>query len=101
MFKNSIYLGIICFIIIALNLLPIITVPISSSHGTLHLLEENTKLNAVFNGRVVKTSLIKNNQSIKQGDTLLIVKTEQLISLTNFSILNSKNTLKTNINLTI
>ncbi|AQW90780.1 TPA: hypothetical protein ACG0AB_003628 [Elizabethkingia anophelis] len=102
MFKNSIYLGVIFLALVSLALLPVITMPISSSSkGTLRPIEENTKLNAVVNDRVVKTTLAKNNQSIKQGDTLLIVKTEQLISLTNFSILNSKNTLKININLTI
>ncbi|MCT3675365.1 biotin/lipoyl-binding protein, partial [Elizabethkingia anophelis] len=79
MYKKSIYLGIIFFVLIALTLLPVITVPISSSsRGTLRPIEENTKLNAVVNGRVVKTSLIKNNQLIKQGDTLLIVTAEQL-----------------------
>ncbi|MCT4320149.1 hypothetical protein [Elizabethkingia anophelis] len=102
MFKNSIYLGVIFLALVSLALLTVITMPISSSSkGTLRPIEENTKLNAVVNDRVVKTTLAKNNQSIKQGDTLLIVKTEQLISLTNFSILNSKNTLKININLTI
>lgn len=102
MFKNSTYLGVIFLALVSLALLPVITMPISSSSkGTLRPIEENTKLNAVVNDRVVKTTLAKNNQSIKQGDTLLIVKTEQLISLTNFSILNSKNTLKININLTI
>ncbi|MYY30711.1 secretion protein HlyD, partial [Elizabethkingia anophelis] len=68
MIKNLIYLGTLLFIILILALLPIITVPISSSsRGTLRPIEENTKLNAVVNGRVVKTSLIKNNQLIKQG----------------------------------
>ncbi|QQM25359.1 HlyD family secretion protein [Elizabethkingia sp. M8] len=79
MFKNFIYLGIIFFVLLALVLLPVITVPISSSsRGTLRPIEENTKLNAVVNGRVVKTLLVKNNQFIKQGDTLLIVTAEQL-----------------------
>ncbi|MDV3561153.1 secretion protein HlyD, partial [Elizabethkingia anophelis] len=65
MIKNLIYLGTLLFIILILALLPIITVPISSSsRGTLRPIEENTKLNAVVNGRVVKTSLIKNNQLI-------------------------------------
>ncbi|MDV2449329.1 secretion protein HlyD, partial [Elizabethkingia anophelis] len=78
-FKNTIYKLIILLIFILLASLPIIKIPISSSsQGTLRPIEENTKLNAVVNGKVVKTSLIKNNQLIKEGDTLLIVTAEQL-----------------------
>nr|WP_305049959.1 HlyD family secretion protein [Elizabethkingia bruuniana] len=79
MFKNAIYLSIIFFIIVVLSLLPVITIPISSSsRGSLRPIEENTNLGAVVSGRVIKTSLLKNNQLIKQGDTLLIVTAEQL-----------------------
>lgn len=79
MFKNTIYLCILSFIILLLFSLPIIKLPISSSsRGVVRSMQENTKLAAVVSGKVIHTKLEKNNQVIKQGDTLLIVTAEQL-----------------------
>lgn len=39
---------------------------------------ENTQLSAVVSGKIIKSTLEKNNQNIKQGDTLLVVTAEQL-----------------------
>lgn len=79
MFKKSIYIGILILIIIFLCTLPIISVPISSSsRGIIRSAQENTKISAIISGKVIYTQLEKNNQEIKQGDTLLIVTAEQL-----------------------
>ena len=54
-------------------------IPISSSsRGIIVPIKVNTKLNAIINGKIIKNNLVKNNQFIKQGDTLIIVTTEQL-----------------------
>lgn len=79
MLKYPIYLLSLCMVVVALILLPIITIPISSSsRGTLRPIEENTKINVMVSGRVIKTSLKKNNQFINQGDVLLVIAAEQL-----------------------
>ncbi|PWN64189.1 HlyD family secretion protein [Chryseobacterium viscerum] len=79
MLKNIIYQGILLLIIVFLVSLPLIHIPISSSSkGLIRSMEENSQLSAVINGRIIKTQLIKNNQSIKKGDTLLVVTAEQL-----------------------
>jgi HlyD family secretion protein len=79
MFKKSIYIGVLILIIITLCTLPIISVPISSSsRGVIRSVQENTKISAIVSGRIVYSKLRKNNQEIKQGDTLLIVTAEQL-----------------------
>ncbi|WP_300689365.1 HlyD family efflux transporter periplasmic adaptor subunit [Chryseobacterium sp.] len=79
MIKNFTYLGVLLLVILILASLPIINVPISSSSkGVVRSITENTKLNSVVNGRVIKTQLEKNNQFLKQGDTLLVITAEQL-----------------------
>ncbi len=79
MFKNSIYLSSLLFIIAIFILLPFINIPItSSSRGTVRSMVENTKINVVVSGKVVFCSLQKNNQKISKGDTLFIVISEQL-----------------------
>ncbi|MBP7172978.1 MAG: HlyD family efflux transporter periplasmic adaptor subunit [Cloacibacterium sp.] len=79
MSKNTIYLGILSIIVLVLFSLPIINIPISSSsRGVVRSVQENTQVSAVVSGRVVATKLEKNNQTIKQGDTLLMVTAEQL-----------------------
>ncbi|MBV8325757.1 HlyD family efflux transporter periplasmic adaptor subunit [Chryseobacterium sp.] len=77
--KHTIYISILFFIILALALLPIIKVPISSSsRGMIRSVQENTKISAIVSGRIIYSKLEKNNQELKQGDTLLIVTAEQL-----------------------
>lgn len=79
MVKNLTYIGILLLVILVLASLPIINVPISSSSkGVVRSVSENTKLSSVVSGRVIKTQLEKNNQFLKQGDTLLIITAEQL-----------------------
>ncbi|MGC4129430.1 MAG: HlyD family efflux transporter periplasmic adaptor subunit [Bergeyella sp.] len=79
MFKRTIYLGIVLFLLFAVVLLPLITIPISSSsRGVIRSVAENTQITAVVSGKVIKTGLEKNNQTITQGDTLLVVTAEQL-----------------------
>jgi HlyD family secretion protein len=75
MVKNSIYLETVLLIIIFLAILPITKVPISSSSkGVIRSITENTKLNSVVNGRIIETKLEKNNQFLKQGDTLIVIQ---------------------------
>lgn len=79
MFKKSIYIGILFLIVTFLCILPIIKVPISSSsRGVIRSVQENTKISAIVSGRIIYSKLEKNNQELKQGDTLLIVTAEQL-----------------------
>lgn len=79
MFKNSIYIGILIFIIASLFSLPIIKIPVSSSsRGVIRSIQENTKISAIVSGRIIYNKLEKNNQQIKKGDTLIIVTAEQL-----------------------
>ena len=79
MVKNLIYLGTLLLIIIILAVLPIVKVPISSSsRGVIRSITENTQLSSVVSGKVIVNKLQKNNQVIRQGDTLLVVATEQL-----------------------
>ncbi|MDO5616000.1 MAG: HlyD family efflux transporter periplasmic adaptor subunit [Cruoricaptor ignavus] len=67
------------FIIGILVSLPIIQIPIStSSRGVVRSASENTKLSSMVSGRVITNNLRKNNQPIKQGDTLLVITAEQL-----------------------
>lgn len=77
--KNIIYNCIVLTLLLFFCALPFIKVPIySSSQGIIVPIMVNTKLNAIISGKVIKNNLVKNNQFIKQGDTLLIVTTEQL-----------------------
>ena len=77
--KKAIYVGILFLIISFACSLPLITIPISSSsRGVIRSVAENTQITAVVSGKVIKTRLEKNNQTIKQGDTLLVVTAEQL-----------------------
>lgn len=78
MIKN-IYL-IIFFLIFSIFVsFPFIRLPIStSSRGVIRSVQENTQLTAVVSGRVIETTLEKNNQTLKKGETLLVVTTEQL-----------------------
>ncbi|RNA62836.1 HlyD family efflux transporter periplasmic adaptor subunit [Chryseobacterium nematophagum] len=74
-----IYKILLVFILMVFVVVPLVKLPISSSsRGIVRPLKENTKLQAIVNGRVIKTSLLKNNQLIKQGDTLIVVTAEQL-----------------------
>ena len=77
--KNTIYLSILFLLIIALAVLPIIHIPISSSsRGIVRSVQENTKISAMVSGKVTVNTLEKNNQLITKGDTLLIVTAQQL-----------------------
>lgn len=79
MFKKSIYIGILILVVTLLCILPIIKVPISSSsRGVIRSVQENTKISAIVSGKIIYSKLEKNNQEVKQGDTLLIVTAEQL-----------------------
>lgn len=77
--KTSILSIILIFTITLLISLPLIKIPIStSSLGVLRSAQENTQLTAVVGGRVVKSKIERNNQSIKKGDTLLVITAETL-----------------------
>ena len=77
--KNTIYLGILTMVVVIVISLPIINIPVSSSsRGVIRSVQENTQVSAVVNGKVITSNLEKNNQTIKKGDTLLIVTAEQL-----------------------
>ena len=79
MVLRLIYTSIIVFFLISICTLPIISLPIStSSRGVIRSQTENTKIVSVVGGRVITNNLENNNQQIKQGDTLLVVTSEQL-----------------------
>lgn len=79
MMKKVIYLTNIFLILFVLFLLPLIKVPISTSaRGVVRSVQENLPITAMVSGRVVKSNLHKNNQNIKEGDTLFVVTAEQL-----------------------
>ena len=72
----QLFIVLLGFIIIGLIL---INIPISaSSRGIIRSQAENTKIVSVVGGRVITNHLQRNNQQIKQGDTLLVVTAEQL-----------------------
>jgi multidrug resistance efflux pump len=77
--SKTIYLTILLMVIVILFSLPLIKIPISSSsRGVIRSVQENTGLSAVVSGKIIKSNLEKNNQNLKQGDTLLVVTAEQL-----------------------
>ena len=79
MIKKSIYLVITLFVILIIGILPLTNLPVSaSSRGVIRSQTENTKIVSVVGGRVITNHLQRNNQQIKQGDTLLVVTAEQL-----------------------
>lgn len=79
MFKNPIYLGSLFLLIIAFVSLPLIKLSISSSsRGLLRAEQENSQINTVVSGKIIKNNLENNNQLIKAGDTLLIITANQL-----------------------
>ena len=79
MIKKSIYLVITLFVILIIGILPLTNLPVSaSSRGVIRSQAENTKVVSVVGGRVITNHLQRNNQQIKQGDTLLVVTAEQL-----------------------
>ena len=77
--SRTIYIIITIMVIFFLAILPVINFPIStSSRGVIRSQIENTKLSSVVSGKVVANNLKKNNQEIKQGETLLVITAEQL-----------------------
>ena len=77
--KSYIYILIVLLFIIFIILTPYISIPISSSsRGLIRSQTENTKIISVVGGRVIENNLKKNNQEIKQGETLLVITAEQL-----------------------
>ncbi|HAE69370.1 MAG TPA: secretion protein HlyD [Sphingobacterium sp.] len=76
---NIIYLLLIVAIIIGLILLPFIKVPISiSAQGIVRPTMENTKMLSLVSCRIIDNRIVGNNQQVKQGDTLLIIVSEDL-----------------------
>ena len=72
----QLFIVLLGFIIIGLIL---INIPISaSSRGIIRSQAENTKIVSVVGGRVITNHLQRNNQQIKQGETLLVITAEQL-----------------------
>ncbi len=79
MLRHILYATFLTLILSVIIALPLVKVPISASaRGVVRPLEENTQLTAVVSGRLIYTSLIRNNQPITQGDTLAIITTKQL-----------------------
>ena len=76
---KGVYNFIVILIVISIISLQFINLPISSSsRGVIRSQAENTKVVSVVGGRVITNHLQRNNQQIKQGDTLLVVTAEQL-----------------------
>ena len=76
---NIIYVLLILAVITAVILLPIIKVPISiSAQGIVRPKMENAKILSLVSGRIIDNRIVGNNQQVKEGDTLLIVVSEDL-----------------------
>ncbi len=76
---NIIYVLLILAVITAVILLPIIKVPISiSAQGVVRPKMENAKILSLVSGRIIDNRIVGNNQQVKEGDTLLIVVSEDL-----------------------
>lgn len=76
---KMLYSIIVSLITLVFISLPFLSFPISSSSkGTIRSYTENSILTSVVGGRVLINNLKKNNQEIKQGETLLIINAEQL-----------------------
>lgn len=74
----SIYLAVMLAIIGIICCLPIIKIDISSqSRGMLRAAQDNIPVSSVVSGKVTYTNL-KNNQTVKKGDTLLTVIRDNL-----------------------
>lgn len=87
--KNIIYISILTFIILVLVSLPLIKIPIStSSRGLINSEIENSTLKSVIGGKIILNVIKKNNQEVQEGDTLLIIKSDNLSSQLN--ILNNQ-----------
>lgn len=77
--KNTIYLSILLLIIGGFISLPLLKIPVSASaRGVVRSEFEDTPVTASVAGRVTQRYLLKNNQKITKGDTLLVVTTELL-----------------------
>lgn len=91
--KNTIYLSILLLIIGGFISLPLLKIPVSASvHGVVRSEFEDTPVTASVAGRVTQSYLLKNNQKITKGDTLLVLKEGQIIEKGNHQELLSKNT---------
>lgn len=74
----SIYFLIVFAIIVFLVLLPVIKVDISSqSRGVIRAMTDNVPVATIVSGRVMWLSL-KNNKTVKRGDTLIKISKENL-----------------------
>ena len=76
---SAIYISVLLFVFAVFASLPFIQVPITASaRGSIRSADENTSLVSLVAGRVVKSNLKRNNQVIRQGDTLLVLKSAGL-----------------------
>jgi len=74
----SIYLVVLLIVTVAIALLPIIRVDISTqARGVMRPVSENIPITGVVSGRVVSLHL-SNNQTVSKGDTLLTLETSPL-----------------------
>jgi multidrug resistance efflux pump len=75
----SIYLVVLLAIIIFLVSLPVIKVNISSqSRGIIRSVKDNVPISSLVSGRISKINL-RNNLSVKKGDTLVVISRENLV----------------------
>ena len=71
--RPYIYLTAVAFVMIIFVSLPLVSVNVSSqSPGIIRAKTDNTDVSPIVSGRVVRTNII-NNQSVKKGDTLLVI----------------------------
>ncbi len=77
--KHLLYIILLLIVTFFFISLPLIQIPISSSsRGVIHSIVQNSTLSSVVGGRILTNKLERNNQIIKQGDTLLVITAEQL-----------------------
>lgn len=82
-----IYLTIVLLFLGLIISLPLIKVPISTtSYGIVNDLKNNRPIISMVEGRVTKSNIIRNNQLLKKGDTILEINTDQLREKSTFQI---------------
>ena len=71
---SAIYIAILLLLSLVLLSLPFVHVPITSSaRGIIRASDENTAIISLASGAVVASKLLRNNQAVQKGDTLLVI----------------------------
>ena len=82
-----IYLTIVLLFLACIVALPLIKIPISTtSYGIINDLKNNRPIISIVEGKVIKSHILRNNQMLKKGDTILEINTDQLREKSTYQI---------------